>query len=269
MTHDTAALDTESQELTGSVLACDGTSGSGKTRLLVRCALACADATGGCILAYDPTGNVRTEILSQEKFRARALDKARDARNEAAEIEAVRRLELFRTKGRLEFYTIGEEDAFADTLRGVVQSRPRAPFGFVLIDEGGFARNDRNARDAMESAMRGSMVLLRNARAFGGISSHRRMGATPEIRSVLRARVMWSNPDSEGDDPHERMAADRGWQVLSDAMGTPGNSRRFYRGIRWNGTRPTPFQLERDAPLPRWMYLPAIPTVSSEREFVL
>ena len=269
MTHDTATVDTESQELTGSVLACDGTSGSGKTRLLVRCALACADATGGCILAYDPTGNVQTDILSQERFRARALDAARDSGNKAAEIEAVRGLELFRTRGRLVFFSIGQEEAFADTLRGVVQSRPRAPFGFVLIDEGGFARNDRNARDAMESAMRGSMVLLRNARAFGGISSHRRMGATPEIRAVLRGRVMWANPDSGDDDPDERLAERRGWQVFSDPMGTPGNGRRYYRGIRWNGTRPAPFQLERDAKLPRWMYLPAIPTVSSEREFVL
>lgn len=250
----------ESASLTGSAVVLDGQSGSGKTWLACRIALANAFATGGAIMAYDPTGHVEQNLRSQESHYVRALDLARDARNKAAIGDALARLSLFRDNGRLEFFGVGSEGAFAETLRMVVSTRRAMPFGAVLIDEGGFARQDKNAKEHLEGAMRGAVPLARNGRVLVVLSGHRLMAAVPEIRAVMRARVMWGNPDPTANDELVSYAEGKGWNVYSDAMGDPNGGRRFYRGIRFDAaaSRARPFQLGRDEALPRWMYLPAV-----------
>lgn len=258
----TVSLADEAAGLTGSAVVLDGTSGSGKTFLACRIALANAFATGGAVMAYDPTGHVEQNLRSQEVHYVKALDTARREKSREAIDDAIARLSLFRDDGRMAFYGVGEEESFALTLRGIVSSRRTVPFGVVLIDEGGFARNDKNAREHLESAMRGAVPLARNARVLVVLSGHRLMAAVPEIRAVMRYRVMWNNPDPTANDDLANMAEEKGWQVYSDAMGMPGKEgqRRFYRGIKFGDTasRARPFQLGRDEKLPRWMYLPAV-----------
>lgn len=258
--------------LTGSAIVLDGTSGSGKTFLACRIALANAFATGGAILAYDPTGHVELNLRSQEKHYRDKLDRARRDGGSRAVDDALTRLSLFRDGDRLCFMGIGEERAFAATLRGIVSSRRTEPFGCVLIDEGGFARNDRGAKEHLESAMRGAVPLARNARTLVVLSGHRLMAAVPEIRAVMRARVMWANPDPVAQDALADYAESRGWCVHSDAMGTVAPDKRaFYRGIRFDSaaSRARPFELERESRLPGWMYLPAIMSDAPERAMVL
>jgi hypothetical protein len=143
-----------------------------------------------------------------------------------------------------------------------VTTRRSNPFGVVFIDEGGFARQDKGAKEHLESAMRGAVPLARNARVLVILSGHRLMAAVPEIRAVMRYRVMWANPDPTANDSMVDYAESKGWNVYSDAMGSPvkDGKRRYYRGIRFESaaSRARPFEIERDAPLQRWMYLPAV-----------
>lgn len=258
--------------LTGSAIVLDGTSGSGKTFLACRIALANAFTTGGAILAYDPTGHVELNLRSQERHYAAKLDSARRHGASTAVDDALSRLDLFRNDGRLCFMGIGEEKQFASTLRHIVSTRRTHPFGCVLIDEGGFARNDKSAKEHLESAMRGAVPLARNARTLVVLSGHRLMAAVPEIRAVMRARVMWANPDPVAQDALADYAESRGWCVHSDAMGSIGPDKRaFYRGVRFDSaaSRARPFEVERDARLPGWLYLPAIMSDAPEKAMVL
>lgn len=263
-----SAIADESAELTGSAIVLDGTSGSGKTFLACRIAVANAFATGGAIVAFDPTGHVEQNIRAQESHYVSRLNAARASCSGVS--DALSRLSLFRDK-RMAFFGAGSEESFAETLRAIVTARRSAPFGVVLIDEGGFARQDKGAKEHLESAMRGSVPMARNARTLVVLSGHRLMAAVPEIRSVMRCRVMWNNPDPTAKDSLVDYAESKGWQVLSDAMGKPGNERRFYRGIRFDahaqGARP--FQLGRDEKLPRWMYLPAVMSEAPKTAMVL
>lgn len=259
------------ESLTGSAIVLDGTSGSGKTYLACRIALANALATGGAILAYDPTGHVRLDIGAEESRYVKALDDARDKGDRAAINDALNRLALFQHEGRLEWFSAGEEEEFAATLRKTVTTRRTKPFGVILIDEGGFARNDSHAKQHLESAMSGAVPLARNARALVVLSGHRLMAAVPNIRAIMRARFMWSNPDPTARDQLVAYAEEQGWNIYSDAMGTPGREgkRRFYRGIRWDAGKARPFEIERDARLQEWEYLPAVMTDAPTKGMIL
>jgi hypothetical protein len=142
---------------------------------------------------------------------------------------------------------------------GVYGNDDGRPCSSILVDEGAIARKQSDILAEIGP-------LARNYRGIVYITAHRGMAVPPQIRSVLRAKLLWRSSDMTGDETEEReVASIEGFQY-SPVMGDTPPEEQYFRGIRYTPIGVEAFEYNPNlAKRPDWMLLPALPTTARPR----
>lgn len=233
--------------LTGSVVLAKGPSGTGKTEELVKCWLSSGLLTGGICLALAPTNDVAANVRSYRLGYARKMDDTKGpGRAKAARIADYLR-------SNVEVYREAQEcfDRILDIASGKTDGHPLFS---LLIDEGAVARKESDILATVGP-------LTRNYCGICYITAHRGMAVPPQIRSVLRAKLLWRSSDMTGDETEEKeVNSIEGFQY-SPVMGSTPPEEQFFRGIKYTPEGVEAFEYNPNlTKRPDWILLPALPT---------
>jgi len=174
-----------------------------------------------------------------------------DSTSGAARDKSARVVDYLR--GNVEVYREAGEcfDRIADIASEIKSGRPLFS---LLVDEGAVARKESDILAAIGP-------LTRNLCGICYITVHRGMGVPPQIRSVLRAKILWKSSDMTGDEQEEREVASIPGFQYSPVMASTPPEEQFFRGIRYMPEGPVSFEYNPNtARRPDWLLLPALPT---------
>jgi hypothetical protein len=235
--------------LSGSVILAKGPSGTGKTEELVKCWLSSGLLTGGLCIALAPTNDVKANVRG---YQLGYLDRMDGASSRVERAKYGRIVDYLR--GHVEVYD-DASDCFGRIrdVAGHITNDGRPLFS-LLVDEGAVARKESDILATIGP-------LTRNLCGICYITVHRGMAVPPQIRSVLRAKLLWRSSDYTGDEQEEKeVASIEGFQY-SPVMGSTPKEEQFFRGIKYTPEGPASFEYNpHNKKRPDFMLLPALPT---------
>lgn len=238
--------------LIGSVVLAKGPSGTGKTEELVKCWLSSGLLTGSTCIALAPTIDVDANVAGYRRGYELLLDKLPLFSKERARVARIvdylrYNVEIYRDAqacfSRVEYVgTHGPDDG--------------RPCSSILVDEGAIARKESDILAEIGP-------LARNYRGIVYITIHRGMAVPPQIRSVLRAKILWRSSDMTGDEAEEREVHSIPGFEYSPVMGDTAPEDQWFRGIKYTPTGVEAFEYNPNVSRrPDWILLPALPTTT-------
>ncbi len=263
------AMRARQKDVNGSVVFFQGNSGTGKSHEATEAWLKSGMEHGGACIAYDPVGDIQSNIDSYLLGYQRKVDRLRrenkSIRDSAETIGALKVQDYLRNNV-ICCPGMSADNAFETVAGYVGESNPTGfPRFALLIDEGSQARKNSGFLESI-------VPIMRNLHGKAFITAHRSMAIPPQVRSVLSGRVLWYSSDGTGDEAleHEiRSIAEKQGKPFqfSPVMGRTKPEDQWYRGIRYGADGPEAFEYNPNiSKRPDWILLPGNPTRVQPRE---